>query len=81
MNDAQAPNTPAQIIVIAFLLVFHTGLFPDACCDWKRLATNDKTWYQFKVDFTLAHQDMRESQTTSQAAGFHLVNAAFDMQQ
>ena len=27
-NAAQAPYTPAEIIVIAFKLVFRTGLFP-----------------------------------------------------
>ena len=67
--------------MIAFTLIFRTGLFHDACHDWKRQAADENTWDQFKVDFTVAHQEIRESQTTSQAAVFHAVNADFDMQQ
>ena len=80
-NATQAPYTPAQIIVINFTLVFRTGLFPNACCNWKCRATNEKNWDQFKVDFAVAHQEMRESHTTFHAASFHSANAAFYMQQ
>ena len=58
-NATQATYTPAQIITIAFTLVFRTSVFLDACRNWKCRSTNENTWSQFKVDFTIAHQDMR----------------------
>jgi len=63
--------TPTQVLTIAYQVIFETGLFADDCKDWKRQPVNHKTWPQFKIDFTRAHQEYRESQvTTPRAAGF-----------
>jgi hypothetical protein len=65
------PYTPAQVLAIAYQIVFQTGLFADDCRDWKRQNAAYKTWPQFKVDFTRAHQEYRESQAIlPSAAGF-----------
>jgi regulator of replication initiation timing len=73
---ANAAYTPAQIIAYAYNTVFQTGLFADACRDWRRLPIADKTWARFKADFAVAHQELRESQVTAQGAGFHSANLA-----
>ena len=77
----QAPYTPAQIVSIAYNLVFNTGLFPEACREWRRRTDNDKIWLNFKVDFTTAHQEWRDSQVTSNQVGYHNANATLELQQ
>ena len=66
------PYSPAQVLAVAYQLVFQTGIFADDCKIWKRRPANYKTWLQFKIDFTISHQEYRESQvTTPAAAGFN----------
>jgi hypothetical protein len=67
---AAAPYSPAQIIAIAYNMLFSTGMFPDACHDWRRRPLLQQTWATFKVDFALAHQELRNSQVTSNQAGY-----------
>jgi hypothetical protein len=80
-DAANAPYTPAQIVSIAYNTVFSTGMFPEACREWRRLPRADQTWARFKTDFALAHQEFRDSQVTSNQAGYHHANAAFELQQ
>jgi len=59
---AAAGNTPftaAQVVSTAFRTIQKTGMFTDECKIWKRLPTLEKTWAQFKVDFTLTHSKQR----------------------
>ena len=75
--DGNTPYSPAQVVATAYQLVFHIGLFNNNCKVWKRKADAYKTWVNFKVDFTTAHQEWRESQSTSAGgAGFHSANIA-----
>ncbi len=70
-SAGNTPYTPAQVLTIAYQILFQTGIFADDCRDWKRQTEAYKTWPQFKIDFTRAHQEYRESQvTTPRAAGF-----------
>ena len=81
-DAAATAYTPAQIIAIAYNLMFATGMFPEACREWRRRPTAEHTWTNFKTEFSLAHQEFRDSQVTSQQAGYHAANAAYtDMQQ
>jgi hypothetical protein len=75
--------TGPQIVTYAYNTILQTDLFTDACRDWRRRPAAQKTWPTFKADFSLAHQEMRESQATTQRAGFHSANAALlaDLQQ
>jgi hypothetical protein len=57
-NAAAAPYSSAQIIAIAYNVVFSTGMFPDACCDWQHRPLLQQTWATFKVNFALAHQEL-----------------------
>lgn len=71
-----APYNNTMVVQIAYQKVFETGLFVDACPDWRWKAVVDKTWNNFKIDFTAAHQDLRESQVTATAGGYHSANMA-----
>jgi hypothetical protein len=73
---ANVAYTGPQIVAYAYNPILQTGLFTDACRDWRRRPAAQKTWPTFKVDFSLAHQEMRESQATTQGAGFHSANSA-----
>jgi hypothetical protein len=46
----------------------------------KRGIAADKNWAEFKTAFSLAHQELRESQLTSSNTGFYSANAATDLQ-
>jgi hypothetical protein len=72
---AQAEYTQAQIVAYAYDLVFQTGVFNNVCQDWRRGFGANRTWATFKTDFATAHQELRESQLTTQGAGFHTANA------
>ena len=69
---AAAGNTPftaAQVVSIAFRIIQKTGMFTDDCKIWKRLPAIQKTWAQLKIDFSLAHSKLRESQQTNRTGG------------
>jgi hypothetical protein len=74
-DAASAPYSPEQVVTIAYTLVFGTGMFPEACRDWRRLPTADKTWGRFKTDFATAHQEFRDTQLTANQTGYHAANA------
>ena len=76
---ANAPYTSPQIVAIAYNTIFSTGMFPEACREWRR--SDDQTWVNFKIAMTIAHQEFRDSQVTTNQAGYHSGNAAFELQQ
>jgi hypothetical protein len=68
----QTPYSPAQVLNVAYQLVFRTGIFTDECKIWKRQPADYKTWPHFKVDFAVAYQEYNEALAiTPRAAGFH----------
>ena len=75
---ANAPYSPAQIVAIAYNTIFTTGMFPEACREWRRYTPANQTWVNFKTAFSLAHQELRDSQVTSNQAGYHNANAAYE---
>ena len=50
--------------------MFTTRQLTGAFWDWKSTLSPHKTWANFKVDFGLAFKELRESQQTTQRAGF-----------
>jgi hypothetical protein len=57
-------------------LIFATGMFPEACREWRRCITNTRTWHNFKANFAAAHQDYRDSQLTLRQSGYQSSNNA-----
>jgi hypothetical protein len=72
------PYTAAQVVTNAYSIMFNTGLFPEACREWRRQPMAHKTWANFKTDFAEAHLDLRLAQGTSQEGGYHGANNAMD---
>jgi hypothetical protein len=80
-DAASAPYTQAQILAIAYNLIFSTGIFPEACREWRRRPRLEQTWTNFKVEFALAHQEFRDSQITAGQAGYQSANNAYEIHQ
>ena len=55
-SAGETPYTPAQVVGIAFQLMFQTGIFNDDCKLWRRQPADVKTWTRFKEFFATAHQ-------------------------
>jgi hypothetical protein len=73
------PYTPIQVTAIAYQLVFKTGMFPKECKLCKRRLAANKNWTKFKTFFLIAHhQELRESNVTTAAAGFQSANASIE---
>ena len=75
---AAAGNTPftvAQVVSTSFRVIQKTGMFTDDCKIWNRRPAVEKIWAQLKLDFAMAHAELRESQQTSKLAGFQANNA------
>ena len=74
MEVADAANqafTDAQILTLAYTLVYNTGLYFDECKEWKAKPIADKTWDNFKIFFLVAQAELREQQqATSGRSGF-----------
>jgi hypothetical protein len=68
------PYGDVMIVNVVFTLVFNTGVFPDASCAGQARAVEDKTWMQFKRDFTGARLEFRLTNQTAQQSDFHGAN-------
>lgn len=74
---AEATNAPyntTQIVSRAYLLLYKTGLYNDACREWRKRTVANQTWANFKTDFTAAHRDLM-MQRTVQPNPFQEANA------
>ena len=71
--------SPTQIVNLAYTLIFNTGQYHEACREWRRRPQAEKTWPNFKQDFALAHNDLREIALTTQAGGYHGANSATEV--
>ena len=49
-------------------------MFTDECKEWRKKASVDKTWLNFKKEFNVAHMDLRESTLTARAGGYNQAN-------
>jgi hypothetical protein len=70
-NAGETPYAAAQIVANAYNNVFQTGLFPDACREWRRRPNVEHIWLNFKTDFAEAHRDNRLATSSTQAQGYH----------
>lgn len=68
-DAANAPFSDAQIVNAAYLHMLRTGVYKDACKEWNRRPANEKTWQNFKTDFTAAYVELLHFQNAEQEAG------------
>lgn len=68
--DSGAPYTAPQIVQNGYQIMFNTGLFPDACREWKRRPAIEKTWPNFQTHFTEAVDEYSEANATAAEQGY-----------
>ena len=78
--DGQVAFTPDQIVQTGYHAISTTGYYNDACKEWRKKASIEKTWLNFKRFFAAEYHDLKEQQkvNTSQD-NFHGANAAYDI--
>lgn len=74
-KSAKAPYTDEHIVATAYNIIYQTNLYNSACCHWQEEDEDDTTWGDFKRYFTKAQKNLRQSQATSQSAGYHAANS------
>eukprot|EP00957_Ditylum_brightwellii_P096932 7381880-Ditylum_brightwellii.AAC.2 len=62
--------TDAQMVSIAFDLIFSSGVHANACKEWIQQPRTAQTWTGFKPQFTQAHQLLHEMQMSAAQAGY-----------
>ena len=58
-----------------------TGFFAEDCYIWMLRPPLQHTWVNFKTEFTLAYQSLRETQAITRSSGFQNDNAAIEQMQ
>ena len=69
------PYTNAQVLTRTYNIILQTGMFTDACREWRNKIPTDKTWENFKIHFAQAHKDLRQHEETASRSGMHAANA------
>ena len=72
--DGSEPIALSQVLRISYNLIANTGLFIEACREWRKIRDTDKTMAKFQELFTEAEQDRSSLLTTSSQAGYHAGN-------
>eukprot|EP00957_Ditylum_brightwellii_P080953 6157949-Ditylum_brightwellii.AAC.2 len=65
-TDARNPYQEAQLVTIAYDLIFCTTVLNDAYKEWQRLPNANKTWANFKLFFVDAYTKLQEMQRAAQ---------------
>lgn len=72
------PLVDSQVARMGYNIILRTGVFTDACRDWRLKNLAQQTFAEFKTHFRRMDQDRLET-VTSQSAGYH--GAANNVQQ
>lgn len=72
---ASEPITDAQLARLGYSIIFNTGLFSDACRDWRLKPDVDQTFAILQSHFRRMNMDRLET-TTTETAGYHGANNA-----
>ena len=59
------------MVSIAYELIFQAGVYADDCKLWRKKSESGQTLPDFKKFFTVANQELRQSKTTTESAGYH----------
>ena len=74
-TDTNTAFTTEQILPTAYYAITTTGLYTDACKEWRKKPEEQKTWENFKRFFVKEYHDLKEQQrTTTLQAGYHQAN-------
>jgi hypothetical protein len=79
-TDGQVPFTPTQVVQTAYHAISRSGLYNDACKEWRRKAPADRTWTHFKAFFATEYNELTEQQKlNTNQNNFHSANSAIDL--
>ena len=66
----QNPYSHAQIVSMAYANIEKCGLYQDDCREWPRKTRSDKTWGNFKAQFSRSFKETRRYSRTSKTEGY-----------
>ena len=75
-DDGKNTFTAKQILQTEFHSVNVTGLYREACKEWRQKFDQDKTWTNIKRYIAVEYHEIREQQRISGDAGFNSANTA-----
>jgi hypothetical protein len=61
-TDGKVPFTASQIVQTAYHAISKSGLYNDACKEWRRKPAANRTWVAFKPFFATEYNDLKEQQ-------------------
>ena len=70
-NDGSQPYTAEQLLRIAYIVVFKTGLYFEDCKAWNACPATTRTWDNFKTHFQNAQRLLRDQMRTTKQVSFH----------
>ena len=77
-EDGKIPISHEQVMQTAYNSVHASGLYNDACKEWRHRVTTLQTWYHFKTFFATEYHDQKEQQRTTSGQSQYFANAATD---
>jgi hypothetical protein len=78
--DGQVAYTTVQILQTAYHAVSTSGYYNNACKEWRKRPTENKTWENFKRFFAAEYHDLKEQQKVNTSnTDFHGANAAVEI--
>jgi hypothetical protein len=78
--DGNVAFTADQILQTAYHAISKSGIYNDACKEWRKKPPIDKTWTAFKSFFATEYHDLKEQQRINvSSSNFHGANAALDI--
>ena len=69
------PYSPDQIVDIGYIILSKNRISRSDIRKWTRRPDNEKTWPNFILLFTEAHQDLKDIDATVDKLGFHSANS------
>ena len=72
---ANKPYTDQQMVDLAYIVVSKLPIFRSDIRRWLRRDPADQTWQDFQDVFSVAHQELRETESTIDDIGFQSANA------
>jgi hypothetical protein len=79
-TNGQVPFTANQIVQTAYHAVSKSGLYNDACKEWRQKPVAEQTWAAFKTYFATEYNDLKEQQRlNNNQNNFHGANSAIDL--
>ena len=72
------PYTPSQIVNLGFIIMNSHRMLRSDVRKWIRKPAVEKTWAAFKLHFTQAHIELRETAASADEMGFHSASALVD---